>query len=74
MKHPTKWTVMFHNILSLLLFIAPTANLAAQKPTSLEGLFILVDQDFFTAENEDRNYTMGVAIGLLGPGTAFIGD
>jgi hypothetical protein len=55
--------------LILFFFIATTLFLNAQDspPPGFEGFQILIEQDFFSKKyNEDRNYTMGVSLNLLG--------
>jgi hypothetical protein len=37
------------------------------KLDSSKGFGLIFDQDFFTPQNQDRNYTMGVSINMTGP-------
>jgi hypothetical protein len=55
---------------AVLAFAFFSLPLFAQKPARIEGFFIHVDQDFFAKKyNQDRNYTMGATIAVLGPAT-----
>ena len=58
---------------ALLFFFVSTA-LSAQEGTSADsiykttGFYLYTDQDLFVGKhNEDRNYTMGVNLGIFGP-------
>lgn len=39
----------------------------ASRIDSSRGIGLIFDQDFFTPQNQDRNYTMGVSINVRGP-------
>lgn len=65
------------NMKALFLIICLTAVfMAAAQPPALKrgpvhdssyGFGLIFDQDFFTPQNQDRNYTMGVSININGP-------
>jgi len=61
--------------LFLIIFLATVFIASAQPPASRRapvldssyGFGLIFDQDFFTPQNQDRNYTMGVSINVSGP-------
>lgn len=59
--------------MKLLLIISCLASVficKAQLPPRIDttwGFGLIADQDFFTPQNQDRNYTMGVSINVNGP-------
>ncbi|MBY0476690.1 MAG: lipid A deacylase LpxR family protein [Chitinophagaceae bacterium] len=54
-------------IISSLLFVLNAYAQTAQRIDTTTGFGLIFDQDFFTPQNQDRNYTMGVSISVNGP-------